>query len=274
MGASLLVVLLWEEGSRAEGLRWERLQDGLAVSVWAPGSSCRDEIPPLFLVRVDPDRFRFATYHYVDEQLQAPVLIQDWHTRTGAGILFNAGLFGEDYSYLGLLIKDGRLLGPRRHPTWHGLFVAEPIAPGLRQARVVDLAMEEFPLEPPAYRQAAQSLMLLDRRRNPRVRKTEKRAHQMVVGEDEDGDILLMKTSSAVTLWALADCLRRTMPRVRQAMAMDGGASADLFIASDVVPRSGLGGTAPPAWDPLVDGKGAGHIALPAVIGVLPRATE
>lgn len=271
----LLVVaatLLAGEIAQAGELQWDRLREGLSASVWAPGAACHDDIPPVFLVRVDPERFRFATYHYADERLRAPVLIQDWHTRTGAMVLFNAGLFDEGYSYLGLLIKDGRLLGSRRHPTWHGLFVAEPVVPGLRQARVVDLAMETFPLEPPAYREAAQSLMLLDRRRIPRVQRTGKRAHQLVLGEEEDGHILLMKTSSAVPLWELADCLRRMMPHVRQAMAMDGGASADLFIASSLVDRSGQGGVLP-AWDVLVDGKGLGHIALPAVIGILPRET-
>ncbi|MEP6887470.1 MAG: phosphodiester glycosidase family protein [Nitrospirales bacterium] len=251
---------------------WEPLAEGLSVAVWEPGRACDDEVPPLIAVRVDPERYRFVTYHYLDEKLPAPLTIKEWQRRTGAGLLFNAGLFRDDYSYMGLLVKDGRSLGSKRHAQWQGLFVAEPTVPGLRKARVMDLALEPWEMDKMAYREAAQSLMLLDRMGKPRVRQTGKRAHQTIVAEARDGFILLLKTTDTVALWELATCLRSGFPDIHQAMVMDGGASSDLLIEGSL-PEAGPPGGTPSvqSFQDVVDGGGMRHIPLPAVIGLLPR---
>src|SRR5512147_2156985 len=122
----------------AETIQWERLADGVAVSVWKPGESC----PSLLSIEIDPDLARFAVHHYAQEKLSQPPTIEEWRRRTGHDVLFNAGLFRENFAYLGLLYKDGRSLGSRRHTTWQGLFVAEPSTSGLKKARVLDLASD------------------------------------------------------------------------------------------------------------------------------------
>lgn len=257
--------------SNAADLSWDRLADGLAVAIWEPQGKCAGHVPPLLLIRIDPDRYRFETYHYRDEGLPAPLTIRAWRQRTQATILFNAGLFAQDYSYLGLLMKDGRSLGSRLHPGWKGLFVAEPNEPGQRNARVMDLAKEPFSAEAPPYREAAQSLMLVDESGKPRVKHSGKRAHQTVVGEDEAGNILLIKTAAEVPMWELAVCLRDGMPSLRHAMAMDGGSSSDLLIDERLLPARAAPAPAPP-WKALADGSTAPlHIPLPAVIAVRPR---
>jgi uncharacterized protein YigE (DUF2233 family) len=256
--------------SAAQTPIWEQIVDGLAVTVWEAGDRCRNEVPPLYIVKIDPERFRFSIYYFRDEGLPAPLTIQEWQRRTRAVVLFNAGLFREDFTYLGLLYRDGRSLGSKRHPQWQGLFVAEPVETGLRKARVLDLATDAFAEDRPLYREAAQSLMLLDRTGKPRVRQTGKQAHQMVVGEDGEGHILLVRTTEAVTLRALAECLRDRMPAIRQAMAMDGGSSSDLLIGAEHLPRQEETGQ-PKPWRPLVDGSQTAHIPLPSVIGVFAR---
>jgi uncharacterized protein YigE (DUF2233 family) len=250
-------------------LAWERLSLGLDVAVWEPGASCERGVPSAVVLRVDPERFRFAIYHYREEGLADPLTIQQWQERTRAAVLFNAGLFREDYSYIGLLLKDGRSLGGKRHPQWHGLFAAEPVVPGLKKARVVDLMREEFPDEKPVYREAAQSLMLLDRAGQPRVRRSGKRAHQMVVGEDGTGQILLIKPADVVALWDLAACLREHLPELVHAMAMDGGSSSELLVGAALLQRMSNGRAV--TWASVVNGSGSGHIPLPSVIGVLSR---
>jgi uncharacterized protein YigE (DUF2233 family) len=271
----IAVLMLWCGGatsrfSWAQPLAWEQIAEGLAVTVWEAGERCRNEVPPLSIVKIDPERFRFSIYYFRDEGLPAPLTIQEWQRRTRAVVLFNAGLFREDFTYLGLLYKDGRSLGSKRHPQWQGLFVAEPVETGLRKARVLDLATDAFADDRPPYREAAQSLMLLDRTGKPRVRQTGKQAHQMVVGEDGEGHILLVKTAEAVTLRALAECLRDRLPAIRQAMAMDGGSSSDLLIGAELLSRQGETGQ-PRPWRPLVDGSQTAHIPLPSVIGVFAR---
>lgn len=251
----------------AQDLTWDRLAEGLTVAVWQSGSRCERDVPPLYVVRVDPERFKFSMHYFRDEGMSDPPTIQEWQRRTKASVVVNAGLFREDYSYLGLLFKGGRSLGGRRHQQWQGLFVAEPVTAGLRKARVLDLMTDPFAEDHPDYREVAQSLMLLDRTGKPRVRATGKRAQQTIVGEDGAGHILLLKTEGVVTLRALAECLRDAFPAVHQAMAMDGGDSSDLLISHQVVPA--MAENRP--WHELVGGGQAAHIPLPAVIGISPR---
>jgi uncharacterized protein YigE (DUF2233 family) len=252
-----------------EGLSWERLIPGIEVSLWNPLDAC-PQVPALLMLRIDPERFRFSIYQFRDEGLSAPLSIREWQQRTGAYVLFNAGLFREDYSYLGLLLKGGRSLGGKKHHSWQGLFAAEPTDGTLRKARVLDLAFDRFAQEAPFYREAAQSLMLLDRTGKLRVRDSGKRANQTIVAEDREGAILLIKTIESVSLHHLADCLHRQMPSIHQAMAMDGGSSSDVIAGSDLL-HAAKEAPGQAEWRTLLEGTKGVHIALPAVIGISPR---
>lgn len=263
--ACVCLVLAEGRGVSAGDLSWDRLADGFEVTVWTPGDACR-AVPPLYMLRINPEHFRFAVHHYRAEGLASPLTLDEWHRRTSALALFNAGLFLDDFSYLGLLYKDGKQLGGKRHGQWQGLFVAEPLAPGAKKARILDLKVEPFAEDRPAYQEAAQSLMLLDRSGMPRVRRSGKAAQQTVVGEDRDGRLLVIMSKGEVPLWELAVCLRDGFRDVSHAMAMDGGASSDVLIGSEL---AGTRVNVP--WQPLVDGKGLSHVPLPTVIGVFPR---
>ena len=240
------------------------------MSVWNPGRDCSGTLPALIMLRINPDTYQFSTYHFRDEHMSHPLTIQEWQQHTGDLLVFNAGLFFEDFSYMGLLYKHGRPLGSKRHPSWKGLFVAEPDDERKRKARVMDLDKDTFSATEPGYGMAAQSLMLIDGQRKLRVRKSSKRAHQTVVVEEKDGNILLIKTVDAVTLWDLGMCLRNGLSSIEQAMAMDGGSSSDVFIAPSLLSNATTSRVIQ-SWEFVVDGTGSDHIPLPAIIGISPR---
>lgn len=253
----------------AEPVRWERLTAGMHVALWSPLEAC-PEVPSLLMLQIDPERYRFSVYQFRDEGLRVPLSIHDWQQRTDAYVLFNAGLFREDYSYLGVLFKEGRSLGTKKHHSWQGLFAAEPTDGTLKKARVLDLAYERFTEDPPLYREAAQSLMLFDRTGKLRVRDSGKRAFQTVVAEDGQGTILVVKTVDVVSLHHLADCLHRQLPTLQQAMAMDGGASSDVIASPDLL-HAARETTSQAGWRSLLAGTTGVHIPLPTVIGISPR---
>lgn len=274
---ALLIVLFSVTGfdARAGAIDpvWDRVTSGIMATLWDPAPACPD-IPPLLMLQIDPERFRFSVRQFRDTGLAAPPTITEWQRHTDGYVLFNAGLFREDYSYLGVLMTEGRPLGGKRHHSWQGLFAAEPTEPAQRKARVLDLAFDTFPEEYRhfPYREAAQSLMLLDRTGKPRVRPSGKRAHQTIVAEDGEGKIVVMKSAGPAPLYGLAECLRDTQPNIRQAMAMDGGSSSDVIASPEllgVVPDTGKR----PEWRSMLEGHATHHIGLPAVIAVLPRIT-
>jgi len=256
----------------AQTLTGDQLGDGLSISVWNPQTQCPD-VAPLVAVEIDPDRYSFTVHYYQQDGFSGPLDIRQWQERTGHDLVFNAGLFRENYAYLGLLYGNGRSLGSRRHPIWLGLFVAEPLTDRARRARVLDLTFDTFDEIHPPYREVAQSLMLLDRTGKIRVRQTGKRAHQTLVAEKSDGHLLVLKTTDVTSLHALGECLRDAFPPLNQVMAMDGGSSSDVAVSSSLrQATSQLAGLH--SWLPLLEGSTITHIGLPAVIGVSPRRDQ
>jgi len=253
----------------AQTLTGDQLGDGLSISIWNPQAQCSD-VAPLIAVEIDPNRYRFTVHYYQQDGLTAPLDIRQWQERTGHDLVFNAGLFRENYAYLGLLYGNGRSLGSKRHNTWLGLFVAEPADDRSRHARVLDLTFDTFDEEQVPYREVAQSLMLLDRTGKIRVRQTGKRAHQTLVAEQGNGHLLVLKTTEVVSLHALGECLRDTFPSLRQIMAMDGGSSSDVAVSPSLrQATSKMAGFHD--WMPLLEGSTTTHVGLPAVIGISPR---
>ena len=256
----------------AQTLTEDRLGDGLSISVWNPQVQCSD-IAPLIAVEIDPNRYRFTVHYYQQDGFSDPLDIRQWQERTGHDLVFNAGLFRENYAYLGLLYGNGRSLGSKRHAIWLGLFVAEPVEDRSRRARVLDLTFDTFDERQPPYREVAQSLMLLDRTGKVRVRQTGKRAHQTLVAEQGNGHLLVLKTTKEVSLHALGECLRDVFPSLRQVMAMDGGSSSDVAVSPSLrQATSEMAGLH--AWIPLLEGSTTTHVGLPAVIGISPRREQ
>jgi uncharacterized protein YigE (DUF2233 family) len=266
-----LIVVMFSGPSTtmAQTLAEDQLGDGLSISVWNPRTQCPD-VAPLVAVEIDPDRYRFTVHYYQQDGLSDPLDIRQWQERTGHDLVFNAGLFRENYAYLGLLYGNGRSLGSKRHVTWLGLFVAEPAEHHSRRARVLDLSYDAFDERQPPYREVAQSLMLLDRTGKIRVRQTGKRAHQTLVAEQGNGHLVILKTTEVVSLYALGECLRDAFPSLRQVMAMDGGSSSDVAVSPSL--RQAMSRAAGVHTGlPLLEGITTAHVGLPAVIGISPR---
>ena len=268
----VFVVFGGPSSTTAQSLAGDQLGDGLSISVWNPHTQCPD-IAPLVAVDIDPDRYRFTVHYYQQEGFSDPLDIHQWQEQTGHDFVFNAGLFRENYAYLGLLYGNGRSLGSKRHPTWLGLFVAEPVEDRSRRARVLDLTFDTFDERQPSYREVAQSLMLLDRTGKIRVRQTGKRAHQTLVAEQGNGHLLVLKTTEVVSLHALGECLRDAFPSLRQVMAMDGGSSSDVAV-SPLLRQATSKMAGVHSWMPLLEGSITTHVGLPAVIGVSPRREQ
>ena len=268
----VFVVFGGPSSTTAQSLAGDQLGDGLSISVWNPHTQCPD-IAPLVAVDIDPDRYRFTVHYYQQEGFSDPLDIHQWQEQTGHDFVFNAGLFRENYAYLGLLYGNGRSLGSKRHPTWLGLFVAEPVEDRSRRARVLDLTFDTFDERQPSYREVAQSLMLLDRTGKIRVRQTGKRAHQTLVAEQGNGHLLVLKTTEVVSLHALGECLRDAFPSLRQVMAMDGGSSSDVAV-SPLLRQATSKMAGVHTWVPLLEGSITTHVGLPAVIGVSPRREQ
>lgn len=267
----LSLMLLWPLPAGAETSRfshtppqWQVLSRGL---MFAEVSVLKGEevVAGLTVVKADPAHNRFQVFH------DAPKTIFQWQEETQAPVLFNASYYSPQGQPVGLILTDGRPVGPWRNPQMRGMFVAEPkgMSPDLPRATILDLVNTRVDVKNLPWTQGVQSFpLLLDYRGRIRVRESGKRAHRTVIAADRNGNILVFNTrDDFFTLYELALFLKASAFEIDSALNLDGGTEAQLYIKTKEQEY-----LSPATWTArlgnLLDRR---EFWLPTVIGIFPR---
>ena len=243
--------------------RFRTVARGVEFAVLRGDPFCRQGSSDIAVVRFDPSQTRTRVRHFASEGKQ-PLDIFEWQRRSGATVVFNAGQYYPDLSYMGLLVSGGKAVSRRLHPTFKGALVAGPLKGG-RAAQVIDL--DEHPLDAarPGWLEVAQSFMLFDEKGVVRVKKSSQIAPRTVVGEDSEHRLLVIASEGSYTLNDLAILLKASPLRLTHAMSMDGGGEAQLVVRSGTFHYANFG-----HWTPgrAEDELRSALAPLPAVVTV------
>ncbi len=246
-------------------IKWRTLGRGLAFTQ-VDAMHDDEVVATMSVVKIDPASNAFRVFHH------APQAITSWQKETGALAVFNGSYYSPDGRPVGLIVSDGKLIGPQHNSQMRGMFVAEPkgMSPDLPRATIIDLVSD--PLTNPGklpWTQGVQSFpLLLDHKGRIRVLSTGKRAHRTVVAADRSGNILVFNTSNKYfALFDLAQFLKASRFDIDSALNLDGGTEAQMFIKTKDFEYF-----SPPSWETsignLIDEK---QYRLPTVVGVFPR---
>ena len=249
----------------AGGPRWRTLRPGAEFTTFRGDVWCKSGPGEVVAIRLDPARVRLRVRHYSLMPEGRPLNIVEWQRRTGALAVFNAGQYYEDFSYMGLLVCDGRVVSGTLHPGYKAALVAAPDS-GASAARVLDLTSEPLDPEHPGWREVAQSFMLFDRTGAVRIRKSDRIANRTVVAEDRRGRLLVITSEGGYTLSDFAELLKATPLELSHAMCMDGGYEAELCVSADKFRYASFG-----RWERDADATESPRAmtVLPAVVTVM-----
>ena len=249
-----IVVGAFLVSQRAGGTHWRELAPGAEFATVRGEPFCRTGSTTIAVLRLDPARTRLRVRHFSREPEGRPLAISEWQRRSGALAAFNAGQYYHDYSYMGLLATEGRLVSRRPHPTYRAALVAGPRGGG-PGARVLDLSRERLDADSLGWAEVAQSFMLFDRAGTVRVRRSDQVAPRTAVAEDRHGRLVVLTTEGGYTLWDFAQLLQRSPLDLALAMAMDGGREAEMLVRAGDFRYASFGqwerGLPPPAPVPL-----------------------
>jgi uncharacterized protein YigE (DUF2233 family) len=222
-------------------------------------------VEELAVVKIDPATNAFRVFH------GAPQAITAWQEELHAPIVFNGSYYRRDGRPCGLVIADGKAIGPTGNRQMRGMFVAEPkgMSPDLPRATILDLLNTAVDPKKLPWTQGVQSFpLLLDYKGKIRVRDSEKKSHRTVIATDRNGNILVFNTSNRFfTLYAMAEFLKTSSFDIDSALNLDGGTEAQLYINT-----KDFKFYSPPSWENSI-----GNIIdeqkywLPTVVGVFPR---
>jgi len=244
--------------------QWQTIGRGLSftrVDVLQDG----EVVESLAVVKIDPAANAFRVFH------GSPRAITLWQEELQAPIIFNGSYYKNDGKPCGLIIADGKPIGPTRNREMRGMFVAEPrgMSPDLPRATILDLLTTPVDPKKLPWTQGVQSFpLLLDYKGKIRVRDSEKKAHRTVIATDRNGNILVFNTSNRFfNLFGMAEFLKGSKFDIDSALNLDGGTEAQLYIKT-----KDFEFFSPPSWENSI-----GNIIdqqkfwLPTVVGVFPR---
>jgi len=243
---------------------WQTIGRGLTftrVEVLKDG----EVVAGLAVVKIDPAANAFRVFH------GAPQAITVWQEELQAPIVFNGSYYRRNGKPCGLVIADGKPIGPTRNRQMRGMFVAEPkgMSPDLPRATILDLLTTPVDPKKLPWTQGVQSFpLLLDYKGQIRVKNSEKKANRTVIASDRNGNILVFNTSNRFfTLFEFAEFLKASAFNIDSALNLDGGTEAQLFIKT-----KDFEFFSPPSWENslgnLIDEP---KFRLPTVVGVFPR---
>jgi uncharacterized protein YigE (DUF2233 family) len=244
--------------------RWQTLGRGLS---FCQVEVLRDEevMGSLAVVKIDPASNAFRVFHH------APQKIAAWQQEVKAPVVFNASYYDREGRPVGLILADGKAIGPPGNSKMRGMFVAEPrgLSPDLPRATILDLTSTRVLPQKLPWVQGVQSFpLLLDGKGRIRVHKSEKAARRTVIATDHAGNILVFNTYwGTFTLYDFAQFLLDSDFEVETALNLDGGTEAQLLIKTRDLEFS-----SPQSWEKqlgsLWDSR---ELRLPTVVAVFPR---
>ncbi|MDP3181850.1 MAG: phosphodiester glycosidase family protein [Desulfobaccales bacterium] len=257
----------WAAGAEEWGhtdIKWQILGRGLSftkVEVFRE----EEAVETLAVVKIDPAANAFRVFHHRPQSITA------WQQELKALVVFNGSYYCRDGTPCGLIITDGKPVGPWRNARMRGMFVAEPkgMSPDLPRATILDLTLTTITPQKLPWTQGVQSFpLLLDANERIRVRRSDKTAHRSVIATDRHGNILVFNTNSGYfTLYDLAQFLKESAFEVDTALNLDGGSEAQLYIKTKDFEYF-----SPTSWGTqlgtLLDQK---QFELPTVVAVFPR---
>ena len=186
----------------------------------------KEPVDTLAVVKVDPANNAFRVLHH------KPQSITDWQEELGAPVIFNASYYCRNAQPCGLIISNGKPIGPRHNHRMRGMFVAEPkgLSPDIPRATILDLTITPINVKTLPWTQGVQSYpLLLDYKGHIRVRSSRKKAQRTVIAIDRNAYILIFNTNEAYfTLYDFAHFLKESSLEIDSALNLDGGTSAVL----------------------------------------------
>jgi hypothetical protein len=180
----------------------------------------------LYLLRIDPDYFRFDIAY----QPGSPQRLMDWQSDTDALIVVNGGFFTETNQATGLIVVDSQAYGVTYRGFGGMLAISQdtaelrwlPQAP-YNPAETLSAAVQSFPvLVKPG------GLMgYLEEDGLP--------ARRTVIGQDRQGRfVFILATTGTMTLYEMSRYLVESDLDLDMALNLDGGSSTGLLLADPV----------------------------------------
>jgi hypothetical protein len=249
-------------------VRWKTLLPGLELGTVRPLDAPRIGDGVITIVRVDTKRYRFklvATKQVGGRNRTAA----DWAKAYGLLVAINAGMFLTDHkTSVGYMRNGSAVLQSRVVKHYNAAIAFGPRDGKGAAGGIFDLKCTPLARLNQRYRTVVQSLRMIDCRRRNRWGRSPKRWSVAMMARDGQGRALFIHSRTPWTMRAFIDRLLRLPIDIREAIYLEGGPEATLFVNAGGI-RIQKVGSYETGFNENDGNRRAW--ALPNVIGITPR---
>jgi hypothetical protein len=182
------------------------------------------------VVRVDPARFELRLLNASAPEEGHPRSVRDWAFRAGASAAINASLYQADWRTATGLMRTRGHVNHARVGKDRAVLAFDPVAPGAAAVRIIDRDCEELEEAGKAYASLVQSIRMISCERKGVWAPSERRFSSAAIGVDGAGRVLFIHARSPWPVHELVAALLAAPIDLRQAMYVEGGPEAQLYV--------------------------------------------
>ncbi|MFT3916452.1 MAG: phosphodiester glycosidase family protein [Anaeromyxobacteraceae bacterium] len=212
--------------ARAAGPGFEALEPGLELASFE-GPTADGEIT---VARLDPYRFELKLLAATMPGEGTLRSARAWAYRAGASAAINAAMYQEDHRTSVSLMRTREHVNQRRVSKDKAFLAFDPVVSGVAPARILDLECDPLGPAGEAYGALVQSIRLVSCHRRNVWAPSDRRTSAAAIGVDGAGRLLFVH---ARTPWPVHELVNRLLALpidLRQAMYVEGGPEAQLFV--------------------------------------------
>lgn len=219
-----------EAGQAPAADAWRALEAGLDLGEFpAPGGPAADA-PRITVLRIDPARFRLVLVNASATPDRRPRTAREWAEEKGLVAAVNASMYQEDgLTSVGLMRSAAHV--NNSHLTRDKAVLAfDPEADTVPRVQIIDRACQDFEALERRYRTLVQSIRMVDCRQQNVWSRQPRRWSTAAVGIDKRGRVLFLFARSPFSTHDFIDILLRLPIDLFNAMYVEGGPEAQLYV--------------------------------------------
>lgn len=218
-------------GSASAPVTWERLEPGLEFGV--AQSPIRSEVGDsrIRILRIDPTRFELRLLNSSASPEGSPLTAREWSQHYGLLAAINASLYQSDQRTSIALMKSRTHTNNPRLSKHNAVLLFDRLDSGVPPVQIVDRTCRDLADVQGHYGAMVQSIRMVScNRANVWSQQPENKWSTAAIGIDQDGKLLFFHVRSPLSTHDLIDGLLALPLGLREAMYVEGGPEAQLYV--------------------------------------------
>ena len=262
----LQAILSGKAGGEADP--WREIEDGLMTGEFEPMPDPGASAAKILVIKVDPRKFAFRLMA-ASEHANRKWSVKEWCERNQLIGAFNAGMYAKDgFTSVGFM-KNFKHVNNGRLNKYNAVLAFNPVDASVPEIQIIDRECQDFASLKGKYQTFVQSIRMVSSCDRQNVWSQQATGWStLALGLDKNNKVLIIFCQQQISVHDLIDMLLKLPISLHNAMYLEGGPQASLYLATPkaAIERHG-------SWEATGDGRNAIQVSwpIPNVIGIVRK---